>query len=289
MVSACDRVALGVIAVFVIAGIFGGATPAAIAPLVGIALAVVAVASLRSRAGRVLHDLSPVPWILAVFEAIGPVIEAVNPARWDAFFAHLDAAIFPRLLRAWTGALGRPAWLTDVASAAYATFYALPVAVGLALYLRGRKREYDAFVFAVTLAFFLPFLGYLMFPAMGPRVPLALEDEVLGGGVVSRGVRVFLHVVEKNLFDAFPSGHTAVTVVVLAHGSRLLPRWRAPLAVVSSLVIFATVYLSFHYVVDVVVGAALAVAILLFGRSPRREAAVDVELGARDVRRVVAR
>lgn len=266
MVNACDRLALAVIAVFVTAGTLARAPLRALAPLIGIAFAVLAVASLRSRVGRVVHDLSPVPWIIATFEAIGPVIEVVSPRRWDDVFAGIDDGFFGRLAAAWTGALGRPAWLTDLASAAYVLFYAVPVAVGLALYLRGRRREYADFVLSVAFAFFVPFLGYLAFPATGPRVPLPLEDAVLGGGAISRAVRVVLHVVEKNLWDAFPSGHTAVTVVVVARGWSLLPRWRVPLVVIGSLIVFATVYLSFHYVVDIFAGALIAGGVLVARR-----------------------
>ena len=291
MPSACDRLALGVIAVFLTAGVLARAPLHTLAPLIGLVFAILAVASLRSRAGRVLHDLSPVPWIVATFEAIGPVIDVVSPRKWDAFFSAIDDVLFARIATAWTGALGRPTWLTDVASGAYALFYAMPVIVGLTLYVRGRRRAYDEFVFSVALAFFIPFLGYLAFPATGPRVPLELEDAVLGGGALSRAVRVFLHVAEKNLWDAFPSGHTAVTVVVAVRAWALLPRWRVPFVAICALIVFATVYLSFHYVVDVVVGASIATGVLALGRrwSPGAEPAVHVQLGARHAGGVGAR
>jgi membrane-associated phospholipid phosphatase len=183
--------------------------------------------------------------------------------------------------------LGRPAWLTDLASAAYVSFYSLPIGLALLLYFGGRRSDYHPFVFTVALAFFLPFFGYLVVPATGPRLP----SEAIGGGAVSAGVQSFLGVVEKNLFDAFPSGHTAVTLVVVACGWRLLPRWRwrVPLLTMGALIVFATVYLSLHYVVDVAAGAAVAVFVMasaprlyaLF--SPRSEAAVDVQLGTRHV------
>jgi len=58
--------------------------------------------------------------------------------------------------------------------------------------------------------------------------------------------------------DAFPSGHTTVSLVYLACGWRLFPRWRGALVVVVAGIVFSTVYLSLHYVIDVVAGVALA-------------------------------
>ena len=70
--------------------------------------------------------------MIAIFELLGPLIEAVNPVRWDATFARLDARLFGRLPAAWFDALGRPPWLVDVASIAYVSYYLLPVVLGVA-------------------------------------------------------------------------------------------------------------------------------------------------------------
>jgi membrane-associated phospholipid phosphatase len=40
-------------------------------------------------------------------------------------------------------------------------------------------------------------------------------------------------------------------------GWRLFPRWRIPLLLIVAGIVFSTVYLSLHYVVDLVAGAVL--------------------------------
>jgi membrane-associated phospholipid phosphatase len=84
---------------------------------------------------------------------------------------------------------------------------------------------------------------------------------VLGGGAVSEAVRAFVAAGEMNMLDAFPSGHTALGLVSAWLGWRMLPRARAVLVAAAAGIVFATVYLSYHYVVDVIAGAGLAVAI----------------------------
>jgi membrane-associated phospholipid phosphatase len=162
---------------------------------------------------------------------------------------------------AWHDALARPTWLTDAASLAYVGFFAIPALMAWQL-LRTRPAALDSFVFAIQAAFFVPYVGYFAFPATGPRVPVALEDAVLGGNLVSVAVRAFLRTFELNVLDAFPSGHASVSIVFLVLGWRLFPRWRAPLVLAVGAILFATVYLSFHYVVDLVAGAMVAVLLL---------------------------
>jgi membrane-associated phospholipid phosphatase len=63
---------------------------------------------------------------------------------------------------------------------------------------------------------------------------------------------------EKNKWDAFPSGHTLIVLVLLHYSYRFASRiFLIYLPLVLSLVI-STVYLRYHYFVDVVAGAALA-------------------------------
>ncbi len=192
-------------------------------------------------------------------QLLGPIIPAVNAARWDEAFAALDARLFDGVRLPWRGVLGRPAWLTDAVSVAYFAYYLLPVVLGVGLYLGGRRDAFRHFVFTIVATFFVSYTGYLLFPTVGPRSD---DAAALGGGAVSEAVRTFVRVAEGNPLDAFPSGHTAVSVVCLGLGWRLFPRWRAPLALVVAGIVFATVYLSYHYVVDVVAGAALGLVLL---------------------------
>jgi membrane-associated phospholipid phosphatase len=63
--------------------------------------------------------------------------------------------------------------------------------------------------------------------------------------------------------DVFPSGHTMLTIisVVLAYRYRL--RVRGFLLVLGILLVIGTVYLRYHYVVDLLAGVILAVLCLL--------------------------
>jgi membrane-associated phospholipid phosphatase len=233
-------------------------------------LGLVAAAGRRSAAARAVHAFFPLPVAIAIFNLAGPLIGAANPARWDATFAAADLALFGPLAPAWRAALGRPAWLTDLASVLYCSYYVIPVAMAVALYARRRQAEFDELAFGIIATLLASYVGYFLFPTSGPRVPAADELRVLGGGAVSAWVRDFLRVAEVNQLDAFPSGHTALSLVFLYYGWRMFPRLRVPLVAAAAGIVFATVYLSLHYVVDLLGGAALAPVVIRMAPAARR-------------------
>ncbi len=214
-----------------------------------------------SRAGALLRDFFPVAIVVAVFMLLEPVIVGLNPRRYDAFFQALDARWFPVLLPAWRNAFGRAPALTDVTYVAYVSYYALPI-VAAAIARRRGPGAFEGAVLAILLAFYASFVGYLLFPTAGPRLSPAAEARVVGGGAISGAVRAFLHAAEKTRLDAFPSGHPAIALVAAAVGARLAPRHGPALLAWAAAVVFSTVYIHVHYVVDVVAGAALAAAVV---------------------------
>ena len=163
----------------------------------------------------------------------GPLIGVLNPMRFDATMAALDAAWFGPLVPAWRHLLGRPNWLTDGASLFYVSYYFIPFGMCIALWVQRRWKDFDDLGFALITTLLLTYVGYFLVPTTGPRVPHELELQVLGGGTFSARVRDFLRAAEVNQLDAFPSGHTALSLVYLGYGWRLFPSWkiRIPLAI----------------------------------------------------------
>jgi membrane-associated phospholipid phosphatase len=258
-----DRLVLGFVAALALLTLVASDTKAADLDVLVCTAALVVAAAWSARAfrvGRILHDFAPIALVVLLFRVTGLVLAAVNPRRADAALASVDASLFSDLVAAWRGALGRPAWLTDGACILYLSFYALPVVMAVALYRGQRRRDFDAFVFDIVATFLVSFVGYIALPTSGPRLPRTMELEWLGGTGVTEASMWFLHAVEGNELDAFPSGHTAVSLVCVALGWRLFPPWRLPLVGAAAGIVFSTVYLSLHYVVDLVAGALLALA-----------------------------
>lgn len=150
--------------------------------------------------------------------------------------------------------------------------------------------HYFAFVYVFGYAFLLifPLLAYLTLPSLRPLKQLLLAYAVnYGVGVVcytlviAYGPRnVFPDVVAQPLFEqypavmyltsavntntnVFPSLHTSLAVTVLLFAVLThdrLPRWTPIACVLAVSVVFSTMALGIHWVVDVLAGMALAVA-----------------------------
>lgn len=207
------------------------------------------------------RDFFPVVVVIAVYSILQPVIESSNPHRYDALFAAADARWLGPLVRAWRGVFGRGRLFTDAVYLVYASYYLCPVLV-YALARRRGPASMERAAFAVLLTYYLSFVGYLVFPTSGPRVPME-EEAALGGGAAADAVRALLRALESTSLDAFPSGHTAITLVSAAIGARLHPRAAPLLAAWAAAIVFSTVYIHVHYAVDVLGGVALAAGALL--------------------------
>ncbi len=267
---------LTLVAVLVLSAVTAAVRPEGAAPrllaFLGIAAATVLLARApHGRGGGFVRDWAPVGAVLAIFLLLQPIIEAAVPWRLDAALAGLDARYLPALVEAWRGAFGRPAAFTDAVYLAYVSYYLLPITVAAVAWRRG-PQAFEPTAFALILGFYLTFLGYLVLPASGPRLPAADEARLLGGGALSDGVRSFLRAAESTTLDAFPSGHTAIAVISGVLGSRLLGRGVAAAALWSwaAMIVFATVYIHVHYAADVLAGLALAAVVLAVSPWPAR-------------------
>lgn len=200
------------------------------------------------------------------------MLVGVNPTSWLS--AHL-------LL---------PPIAIDYLQVCYSLFYFLPVALGVELYRRALRKEREGIfapeehtqlselLFLVVYGFLISYAAYFVFPSVGPRFTLHdfhLIDRELPGEYLTRVLREWLNRGENVLptmsvdtarrlvtRDAFPSGHTDITLLTIILGFRYRARMRWVLAVLGSSLIFATVYLRYHYLVDVI-GGALLMAITL--------------------------
>ncbi len=169
--------------------------------LVFVSIAAVTLLLARAPPRGAMHFLRswlPVAEVIVIFLLLQPIIEATVPWRLDAALAALDARYLDWLVDAWRDAFGRPASLTDAVYLAYFSYYFLPITV-TAVAWRRSFAVFERTVFTLLLGFYLSFLGYLLMPASGPRLPFPRARPIVGclmtshvpaiGGAIARGVQ----------------------------------------------------------------------------------------------------
>ena len=197
--------------------------------------------------------------ILILFNSLGDLIPSLRHGRtFDAVLVRIDFALFGVHPTLWMEQFIHPA-LTTLFQLAYISYYFIPLSLGAVLIMKNRDRELDEALFGIALCFYLSYIGYILVPAFGPRFSLdQLQSAGLEAGPITETIRDLLNRLEHNKTDAFPSGHTAVALMSLyyawKHREKTLYRILAPL--VSALIV-STVYLRYHYVIDVIAGVLL--------------------------------
>ena len=232
---------------------------------------IAAAASMRARPKflGIAYDFYPVVMILFVFKEVHVLIQSMVRADLDSVLIAVDRALFGADPTVWIMRFATPV-LTEVLQIAYVSYYVLMLVLGIELYRRSDRAEFTLVIFAILYGFFLSYVGYILFPAVGPRFTLhdfgSLNAE-LPGLWLTAPIRDFINAGESipkdavNALalaqrDAFPSGHTEMTLIVMYYATRFAIRSRAAIYVFGILLIVSTVYLRYHYVVDVIGGAA---------------------------------
>ena len=208
----------------------------------------------------------PIACVLIIFDSLGQLVHYINPTDIDPLLIRMDYMIFHGHPTVMLEKIASPL-LTDMLQLAYTSYYFIPISFGIILFRNNLTRDFDRSVFLILLCFYLSYLGYILFPALGPRFYLNnLQTAELQGLLISEPIQSILNRLEGIKRDAFPSGHTAITVLVLCLAYRYKRDffWIA-LPIVSAL-IFATVYCRYHYVVDVIAGLALTLPTLVLGK-----------------------
>ncbi|HWR59850.1 MAG TPA: phosphatase PAP2 family protein [Thermodesulfovibrionales bacterium] len=212
-----------------------------------------------------LNVVFPVACVLIVFDSLGLLVHYINPKDIDPLLIRLDYLIFRGYPTVMLESVQSPL-LTDVLQLAYSSYYFLAVSLGLLLKLQGREWEFDKTVFFILLCFYLSYVGYLLFPALGPRYAMDhLHSTELTGLLVAEPIQRILNSLEGIKRDAFPSGHTGIVLVVSGLAYRFHKGFFYGTLPVILLLIFSTVYLRYHYTVDVIGGVLLAALTFFIG------------------------
>jgi len=88
------------------------------------------------KAGSFVHYFSPILFVIVIYESLGDLIQYLQPDV-DPRLIQIDFSIFGVQPTLWMQQWIVP-WLTDVLSLAYLSYYFLPVALIVVLYLMRR-------------------------------------------------------------------------------------------------------------------------------------------------------
>ncbi len=229
-----------------------------------ITLLVVSARRLKNRPVHFLREWYPGLLFIVGFEEINFLVDMVTRRRFHEALIRLDKVLFGVHPGQWLEQFARP-WLTELMMFCFVSFYLLIPCLGLVLYVNKKWLQFQEFMLAAGVTFYLCFAAFLFFPAEGPWVTMRnLYQEPLRGGYIT-ALASFVENLGTIRGGAFPSSHVAVALVVLVMAwrhQRVL--FYGLLPVILGLFI-STVYGRFHYAVDVLSGWLIGLVGLVLG------------------------
>lgn len=207
---------------------------------------------------KVIRDWFPFFLLCACYYALYTnLVSRANLQTADATLAKMDAAIFGKQPSFLLEPFIRP-WLTDFLNIVY--FSHLIYFPGLALYFY-LKKEPSAFrrlMMGYLTLFLMGIASYILVPAVGPEKFFAgqyVHD--LRGKMISHSVAYIIDV-GRVAYDCFPSLHVAIPLLLALYLRAYFRKLFVPAMIYVLVMAFATIYLRYHYFVDVLAAFAYA-------------------------------
>jgi membrane-associated phospholipid phosphatase len=259
------------------AGVLGARYPGGV---VRLAVAVALLGSLAaarrrwpsSTAVRALREAVPLLACFLIYTNLHDTIGFVNPHDVHDRLVAADQALFGVQPCVWAERFITPA-RTELMQFFYLSFFWIAPSTSLLLLLQRRFTEFRAATVGTLTCFFAGYFLYVLFPAAPPRLVLAREfTKNLRGypvGFSSLSAEAF-SLLPVDSRAAFPSLHTAASLVALVYAWRHARRWFWTLLPFVVGLWASTIYLRHHYFVDLAGGWVVAAASLWL--APRLDA-----------------
>jgi len=205
----------------------------------------------------------PLLYVAFCYKEMALFIPAVRRTDADRWLAGLDRAFWHANPTVWLERITSPG-LTEFLQVIYTLFVPVVLLIAFLLWQQRRYTEFQYYAFLIALGYLVSYVGYLIVPARGPRFLLKdLQHVRLQGLWFFQGMQSTLDRLESAHYDCFPSGHTELTILAWWSTRKLTNPLFLPYFAYTLSIIFATVYLRYHYTIDVVAGVLVAAMILI--------------------------
>jgi membrane-associated phospholipid phosphatase len=199
-------------------------------------------------------------------------VKPLNPYLYDNILVNWDRAIFGSDPTAMLSIIHNR-YLTELLQVCYVMFFFLPIFHGVELFFRNKNENLKDLTSQIIFGFLLSYLLYFFMPAIGPRFSIynfsTINTELPGvyvtdflrhivntGGGIPDGVSHPANYVNR---DCMPSGHTMLTLINMMLAVKYRSKLRYVILIIGTGLIFSTLYMRYHYGVDVLAGVICAI------------------------------
>jgi membrane-associated phospholipid phosphatase len=212
---------------------------------------------------RVFRHWYPLLYVSICYREMSILIPAIRRGDADLWLAHLDYAFWRSNPTVWLERIAnRP--LTEFLQIVYSLFIPAVISVAVIFWLRRQYASFRYYAFLIATGFLASYIGYFIVPARGPRFILRdLQHAPLQGLWLFGLLQSTLDRLESAAYDCFPSGHTELAILAWWGSRQLSSRVTNLYLAYALFIMFSTVYLRYHYTMDILAGAFLALILIV--------------------------
>lgn len=223
---------------------------------------------------RTTYYILPILYAFRLLHFLIPAIRHID-GTYERLLIHWDQLLFGTHIMFYFEPIRSPL-MTELMYYFYASYYLIPLILVLCIIFKWHKGQLSTNVLrkmsgGITLGFISSYLLYMIVPARGPWYALgtdAIGMKILEGSLESAWIgdqiRTVILTMEMEMYDVFPSGHTEVYLICVLLSWFYVRKLFWPILILFMGMAISTMYLRFHYGVDVLAGAGLAVAVFWF-------------------------
>ena len=205
----------------------------------------------------------PLFYVACCYREMAIIIAGIRHNHADEALAALDHAFWGVYPTVWLERMYSPP-LTEALQIIYTLFLPMAMFVPFLIWRQKRMAEFRYMAFLLAIGFMVSYLGYLAVPAHGPRFLLAdFQHQPLKGLWLFNSMQATLNRLEQDHYDCFPSGHTEITILACWLSRSISHKLFWVYFLYTLCIVFATVYLRYHYTVDLLAGVVVALVLIL--------------------------
>jgi membrane-associated phospholipid phosphatase len=216
---------------------------------------------------NILRNFYHVAFILISYNTVQEFIEIVHPQIYDPLIAKIDTALFGFNIADVFMKISHPI-LTEYMQICYFSYYFGAIALGLEFIFKDNGKYFDQYLRHIVFSFSFLFLLYYILPTIGPRFYLydySTFNQDLPGlwftepirDIINAGCRVpvpYTPDFTQINPDCVPSGHTWIELIILVMAFKTKAKSRWVLLFFGTGLLISTMYLRYHYLIDIVLG-----------------------------------
>jgi membrane-associated phospholipid phosphatase len=169
----------------------------------------------------------------------------------DSYFANFEFRLFAIQPAEMFSEIISFHWFAELMYLGYFSYYLLIIGIPVLTYIKLGPAKSEQIIFIVINSFYLYYLFFILIPVAGPQFYFLSSLANLPDGYIFGYLVRSVQALGEAPTGAFPSSHVSICLMLLWLTANNLKKWMTLVIPITVLLLFSTVYIKAHYLIDV--------------------------------------